>query len=121
MTLNPASGLRKQDGGTVVRSVSSNPIGVPIAWSWLQTRWNEIIAYFDTSVSSPVGGMVTSVTRSFNTQQELQELQQFYDDNLGNLGSAQRATESAIQTTEANVQWMTDNFDTVVAWIKRHT
>jgi len=46
----------------------------------------------------------------------LDELENFYNDNFDILGTAQRATEAAIATTEDNVQWMTNNGDAVSAW-----
>ncbi len=101
----------------MVAGVAQNVVGNPIAWDWMQREWDNIIDYYDTAVSSPVAGMVDDVTKPFNTQTRLQELQQFQINNHNNLGTAERAVESAIVRTEANVQWMVNYYDVVVGWL----
>ena len=118
MTLDPNSMLRVTDGRTVVQAVASNPLGTPIAWDWMQREWANIRDFYDTAISSPVGRIVQSVTRSFNTDQELQELNQFYNNNIDNLGTAESSTKTAIKTTEANIDWMNKYYDTVVNWLQ---
>ena len=61
--------------------------------------------------------MVTSCTRDFNTALELQELESFYETNLNELGTAKRATETAISKTKTNIKWMEDYYDQIVAWL----
>lgn len=61
--------------------------------------------------------MVRAVTYSFNTEQRLEELQTFYEANYFNLGTAQRATESAIENTEYNIEWMDMYEDTIDTWL----
>ncbi len=98
----------------------------------------------DTAVSSPVARIVDAVTAGFNTDEELQELQDFYDDNfaivrfkkvsykthlfpnrfeffISQLGTAERATETALETVEANVAWMADHYDEVETWLDENT
>lgn len=36
----------------------------------------------DTAVNSPVADMVETVTKGFNTEEELEELEDFYDTNF---------------------------------------
>ena len=119
MALNPDSGIRKQDGRSVVNAVASSSAGNAIAWTWIQDNWAEIRTYFDTSVSSPIARMFESVTKGFNTATDLGELEAFAEANSDNLGTAQRATESAIVTTKANMHWMQSYFDDIVDWLSR--
>ena len=92
MALNPESGIMKQDGRSVVSAVASSSVGNTIAWRWIQDNWDEIRAYFDTSVSSPIARMFESVTQA----EDLAEVEAFAAANADNLGTAQRATESDI-------------------------
>ena len=41
-TLNPGSGIRKQDGAAVFSRVASNPLGRYIAFNFLRDRWADI-------------------------------------------------------------------------------
>lgn len=119
MALNPDSGIRKQDGRSVVNAVASSSAGNAIAWTWIQDNWAVIRTYFDTSVSSPIARMFESVTRGFNTAKDLAELEAFAQVNSDNLGTAQRATESAVVTTKANLEWMQNYFDDIVDWLSK--
>lgn len=42
MTINPTSGILKQDGARAFRAVAENPIGFEIALDFLQTNIKEI-------------------------------------------------------------------------------
>lgn len=43
-SLNSTSGIRKQDGGSVFRHVSNNPLGRYIAFDFFRNNWNELKA-----------------------------------------------------------------------------
>jgi len=48
----------------------------------------------------------------------LAELEAFYEANFDILGTAQRATETAIEETEANLSWMNLHYDEVSNWLR---
>ncbi len=112
--------IRKGDALTAVSSVSSNIVGADLAWNWLSSQWDEILAYYDTAVSSPVARMVESVTKGFNTQEQLDDLISFRATNAGNLGTAERAVNSAVDSTTANVAWMDAHYDEVALWFAQN-
>ena len=116
-TLNPSSGIRKQDGASVISSVASNRIGRDMTWDWLRGNWDEISTYFDTAISSSVGHMISSITSDFNTQLKLKELEEFYNTNKAHLRTAKKDTEISIQWVRVNMEWMNSNFDTIVNWL----
>ncbi len=88
-----------------------------MVWKWLSEEWSSIRSRLDTSVSAPLAEMVKTVTESFSTSDQLEALREFADRFASNLGSAERATESAIQTTAANVEWMERHYDDVAGWL----
>ena len=55
MVLAEDSPIRNQDAASVVNSVASNVVGRDLAWRWLNENWSEIVATFDTAISSSVG------------------------------------------------------------------
>jgi len=56
--------------------------------------------------------------RSFNTKFDLHELKEFQKAHEGDLGTAKRAVEQAIEAGLANVDWMDSNYETVWSWLK---
>ena len=118
MTIDPTSGIRKQDGFTVITSVASNPDGRNLAWNWLSSNWNSIASYFDAKNSVKIGNIIKSCTEAFNNDTELESLNQFYNNNLANLGTAISGTKSSIQTVKANIEWMFRHEKEVLAWFQ---
>ncbi len=70
-------------------------------------------------MQSPVPDMVTSITSSFNSEEELSELKDFVSLNSDNLGSSEQAFQAAIESTEFNMAWMTKHADTIAKWLQR--
>lgn len=118
MSLDPTSGIRKQDGTTVISAIASNDVGRYMTWNWLRNKWDEISVYFDTAISSSVGRIVSSVTKDFNTPFELKELEDFYAEHKDELGTARRTTLNSIEKVKANVQWMDTYYKEIVTWLK---
>lgn len=42
MAFSPSSGIRKQDALTVFSVVATNDVGGPLAWTFLQNRWDDL-------------------------------------------------------------------------------
>lgn len=118
MSIDPNSGIRKQDGSSVITSIAGNRAGHFLVWNWLRSRWADVSEYFDTAISSSVGKMISSCAQDFNTELELKELEDFYNDHLSELGTAKRDTEIAIQNTKANIKWMKTNYAQITTWLK---
>ena len=116
-SLNPNSGIRKQDGAMVIASVASNRIGRDLTWDWLRSNWDKISAYFDTAISSSVGHVIQSIASDFSSELKLKELSEFYETNKAGLGTARKATKIAIQWVRVNIKWMKNNYETIVNWL----
>lgn len=120
MTLDPNSGIRKQDGATVITGIANNNVGRYMTWNWLRNKWSEISRYFDTAISSAVGSTISACTKDFNTPFELQELEAFYQEHMTELGTAKRSTTNAIESVKANVQWMDNYYKEIHNWLQNH-
>ena len=44
MVISEESPIRKQDGVYVVSAVASTPLGISLAWDWMQTHWDALVA-----------------------------------------------------------------------------
>ncbi|KAM9408324.1 aminopeptidase N-like [Pholidichthys leucotaenia] len=114
-TLDPTK-IRKQDATSTIQYVAQNVVGLPLAWNFVRERWSYIFnQYGKASFSFP--RLVSGITRRFNTEFELQELKRFKEDNAhAGFGSATMALEQAIETTIANIRWVTENKADVLKW-----
>ena len=118
MSIDSDSGIRKQDGSTVIRSVATNSIGRDLVWNWLRNDWTRISTYYDPKSSKTISRVITTITSNFNTELKLKELEEFYDEKGTELGRAKRNTLISLQNVKANVQWMKDNYQKITIWLK---
>ena len=115
--MDPSGGIRKQDGAKILARIGENKIGRDITWDWIRSNWKYISSYFDTSISSYLGRAISAITSDFNTDLQLQELEDFYHTNKAYLRTAERQTKNAIQWVRVNNAWMKRNFETIVNWL----
>ncbi|XP_013408526.1 uncharacterized protein LOC106172388 isoform X2 [Lingula anatina] len=106
--------VRKQDATSVIRYVARNPIGRCLAWDFIREKWTYIIGDYGSGWS--FSGLIDSITGSFNTQFELDQLNAFISSH-DNLGSGQRAFEQAVEKTQANIKWMQANEKKLGEWL----
>ena len=69
---------------------------------------------------SALVSIVEVVTKSFNTDERLQELRSFADANRSNLGSAGKTLEAAIEATVFNLDWVQKNARIIAKWLQEH-
>ncbi|KAL7638670.1 UNVERIFIED_CONTAM: hypothetical protein RMT77_011242 [Armadillidium vulgare] len=118
-SIQDGKGIRKQDVRSVIGAVSSSEIGRNIAWEFLKDKWDDVKKYFG-SVSFTLGSIIKACTGSLNTQNQIQELEQFLKLNDGNFGSAQRAAEQAFENAQNNLNWMNKYYDKILDWLNKN-
>ena len=118
MSIDSNSGIRKQDGSTVIKSVARNQIGRDITWDWLRSDWKRISNYYNPNTSKTIARVMRTLTSDFNTPLKLKELTEFYNEYKIELGSAKRNTLISIQNVKANVKWMNDNYQIISNWLQ---
>lgn len=112
--------IRRQDFATVIVSVAENRYGKTLAWNMLRDEWDTIYERFGTTSLYTLSHIVTGVTKSFSTETELRELEDFVLSNEGQLGSSERAFQQAIESTELNIEWRKKNEGKVFGWLHEH-
>ena len=120
MTIAEDSEIRKQDASSALRSVSRNRIGRDIAWDWVRNDYDRISAYFGPKVGigGPIEEMVVTIASDFNTKLKLEELKKFYSQHTDDFGTNNREIQKAIQKVKANMNWMDNNYETIVDWLE---
>lgn len=116
-SMNSSSGIRRQDGSYVFRSVGSKLYGRDIAFNYLRDKWNQVFELYGKSFFD-ISGLLKSVTSSLNTQFELSQLKDFYVKNKNKVGAAKRAFRQAIENAEDNVRWMEANYADIKVWLE---
>ena len=89
-----------------------------LAWNWLQKNWHTVSQMFAEGLSS-VGKIITVASSNFNTESQLEQLRDFYTNNLEDLSAGILAIETSIQKTQANIEWMKKNRPVIVNWLKK--
>merc|ERR1711935_655775 len=118
MSLDASSGVRKQDGYRVIVGVAHNTVGRYIAWNWLRLNWVKLTTYYDTSIGSSVGRIISAISGDFNTEWDLRELEQFIEEHQDELGSAAREAAQMVEGTKANIKWMEEHYQTILDWLQ---
>jgi len=121
MALDENSGVRKQDGYRIIVGVSKNLIGRYIAWNWIRDNWERLSSYYDTAISSSVKRMIEAVANDFNTELELSELEMFIAEHDAELGTARASAKQMVESTKANINWMSKHYQTIVDWLGDRT
>ncbi|ODN03435.1 Aminopeptidase N [Orchesella cincta] len=111
------SGIRKQDGPTVVRAVASQEIGNYVAFNFIREKWLDMRKYFGSGFFG-IAPVITAVANRLNSPFELLEIETFRTKFRDHLGSATRVAEQAVESVTANVKWMDDNYKTISTWLE---
>ncbi|XP_041930194.1 aminopeptidase N-like [Alosa sapidissima] len=112
-SLDPSK-IRKQDAASTIGYVASNVVGQSFAWDFFRSKWDYLFKEFGGG-SFVFPSLITSVTRRFSTEFELQQLLDFQRDHP-DLGSGKVALDQAIEKTRANIKWMAENKKAVLDW-----
>ncbi|RVE53196.1 hypothetical protein evm_002029 [Chilo suppressalis] len=112
LSLRNDSGIRKQDTVRVFSSVAGSAIGQPIALNFVRANWMRMKEYVG-SIST-LNTILKVVTRRLNQPHELEELKRFIAESCSELG---RPVQQVLERTAANIQWMENNYQTIVDWL----
>ncbi|XP_068579969.1 alanyl (membrane) aminopeptidase-like b [Cebidichthys violaceus] len=108
-TLNPEK-IRLMDVASTIDYIAKNVAGQALAWNFIRAHWAYVSQW-------EAARLVEGVTRRFSTQFELEELKRFaadYDLNG-------RVMHQAIEQTQVNIQWVSENRDSILEWFESET
>ncbi|XP_078666409.1 aminopeptidase Ey-like [Branchiostoma floridae x Branchiostoma belcheri] len=110
--------VRKADALNTIVAISGNKLGKTMVWNFLNQNWGYI---FDSYGGSLFGltGLILGVTDDFNTEEELQQMQEFVS-NHPELGTATRAIQQAQERARVNIKWRQQSEDDVAQWLADH-
>lgn len=120
MSLTEESGVKKGDGYRVISAVAGGTLGRYVAWNWIRQNWQLLRTYFDSGLSTRFKIIISTVANDFNTDFDLKELEEFIEENEGNLGSVEATATQMVELTRGNVGWMARHYAEVVDWLEQH-
>ncbi|KAH8382048.1 hypothetical protein KR009_001575, partial [Drosophila setifemur] len=110
MTINPTSGILKQDGALAFRAVASNAIGHEIAFDFLQSNIKEIAEYYGDGFST-LSEMIKSLTIYMNKDYHKHQLLELaaHSRKLG-LRAVESAIDLAMEQVNNNIYWRSHSY-----------
>ncbi|XP_049639894.1 aminopeptidase N [Suncus etruscus] len=112
--------IRKQDATSTITSIASNPLGQTLAWTFVKYNWKKLFEDYGGG-SFSFANLIQAVTRRFNTEDDLKQLEQFKKDNMDTgFGSGTRALEQALEKTKANIKWVAANKKLIQDWFNQN-
>ncbi|XP_072242690.1 alanyl (membrane) aminopeptidase-like b [Leuresthes tenuis] len=110
-TLNPDK-IRLMDVASTINNIAENVAGHLLAWNFIRANWDYVS-------QGDAASLIEGVTRRFSTQFELDELEYFAQNK--EMHGAFRAVELAIEQTQVNIQWVSDNKSAILEWFEGET
>ncbi|XP_043192458.1 glutamyl aminopeptidase-like isoform X2 [Amphibalanus amphitrite] len=108
--------VRSQDFFTLCSTVAANPVGNPIVWNFLRAEWESYLVPRFSLNERYLGFMVPRITRHFDTQLQLDEMRQFFA-RYPEAGAGERSRREALETTQANINWLKNHRDELARWL----
>ncbi|XP_029650204.1 thyrotropin-releasing hormone-degrading ectoenzyme-like isoform X2 [Octopus sinensis] len=107
--------IRSQDFNTVISGISSNPIGADIIWKYVKQDWEKIKKHFGGAFA--LGRIITSATKTFVEESQLQEVEKFMDENP-ELEDAKQSFDASIDKIRTKIKWLTKNYNLFKTWLE---
>uniref|UniRef100_A0A8D8FLW3 Aminopeptidase N n=4 Tax=Culex pipiens TaxID=7175 RepID=A0A8D8FLW3_CULPI len=110
MTLDPSSGILKQDGARAFQSVAKNYVGNDIAFNFLYENIDRISKYFGDGFST-LSKMIDSVTSLMNQKHHKEQFDRFARKaHKHGLGTIEKAIHLAEEQILNNIHWRSRSY-----------
>lgn len=119
MTINPESGIRKQDAGIAFESVAKNYMGYETAFDFLYTNIQEIADYFGDGFET-LPQMIDAVTTYMNRDYHREQFDRFAHKarSLG-LHSIEKSIHLAEEQIRNNIFWRSRSYYKFQAYLEK--
>ncbi|XP_077372374.1 alanyl (membrane) aminopeptidase-like b [Festucalex cinctus] len=110
-TLDPEK-IRLMDVASTINYIATNVAGHGLAWNFIQANWDYVS-------QSDGAKLIEVVSKRFSTEFELEQLEAFatkYD-----LGAASETVDRTMEQVKVNIQWVSENKETVLDWFLSRT
>lgn len=120
MLLDESSGIRKQDGTYVFKSVAENKYGYEIAFNFLSNEWDNLQNYFGLGFRR-ISLMVSFLSIYLNTQEQLDQLKMIQLNHSQHLGSTDLSLNQTIEEVTNSVAWIQAYYSEINKWLDKES
>jgi len=114
---NEDQGFKSQDYFGIMELIADNPVGLPIAWDYIKSHWEEIVKRF-TINDRYLGRMINRIISHFNTKFQLKDVEAFFK-AYPDAGAGARAREQGLTNIKDNMAWR-DKFEaSLTTWLEK--
>jgi len=111
-----SEGFKGQDYFTIMEYIANNPVGLPVAWEYIKSHWEELVARFKIS-DRYFGRMIKRVISHFNTEFQLQDVEAFFK-AYPEAGAGERARAEGLTNIRDNIAWRNKFENSLTNWLK---
>ena len=94
-------------------------LGRKLAWQHIKNYWSSIFNKYNSELFL-FSNMLSTVLSSFSTEQDLQEIEQFFS-NQTDVGSGTKAVEQSKYKIKSNIMWNKVNSENLSKWLSRNS
>jgi len=112
--------VKTQDTVYVIgRIASTNPIGKYLVWNFANENWNKIMEIAKEN-NFHVAYVTSRLTSQFTTQYDLEMAEEMWR-RYSDAGTGANARVQGIEKIKGNIYWLSQNYGTLQAWLKKNT
>ncbi|KAJ1509138.1 Aminopeptidase 2 mitochondrial [Coelomomyces lativittatus] len=117
LTYSISEHVRPQDIHYVWGSLADNPIAWKPLWHFLQHHWVFLSSRYEGNFNM-LGTCVSYATKRMTTQEEMQEIHQFFKDK--DTRSFIRKLNESLDEIQSNISWLKRDAEAVSKWLSQH-
>lgn len=115
-TITPDSGIRRQDGGSVISAVASTVFGRSLLFDFLLENWETIYKTYSGGAFA-LSGIFSSCGSAIHSRFQLEMLSVFYMKHNKTISAVERTYKQTVEKAESNIRWKERNFDRIRDWL----
>ncbi|XP_040185208.1 glutamyl aminopeptidase [Rana temporaria] len=108
--------IKSQDALNVIYYIAVySKLGKQMAWDWVRINWDYLVNRY-TINDRNLGRIVTRITGTFNTEDQLWQMNNFFE-RYPNAGAGATPRQQALETVTTNIKWVKNNKDGIKSWL----
>lgn len=115
-TITPNSGIRRQDGGSVISAVASTVFGRSLLFDFLLEHWEAIYKTYSGGAFA-LSGIFSSCGSAIHSRFQLEMLSVFYQKHNKTISAVGRTYKQSVEKAESNIRWKEKNLDRIRDWL----
>ena len=108
--------VRSQDAGFVIGAVSSNKVGMDLAWNFFKDKRDTFKDKYGTGILA--SRLVKSITHHFASEEMAEEIERFFQENP--FPGTERSVCQSLENIRLNIEWLKRDADDIRAYLSEN-